>query len=428
MISHASNKTGTIAAPESHGAKAPSCRTEILVRLWTRFSEANKLHPDETASKRQGAIAFIEDVIGSRKGALTSTDEGLFVSVLESPSDALVASRQILLGIQSFQDKSGDQPVSVSISIDANSKNVASDEASRDTQTRSVDANPRPAPQASHDLLSLIRISRPAQVLLTHDMCQQANPFKGLPLKPFQGRFGVSEYLWTSEDKLLECQNQQSGFVDLIAIEKVEKAAPQSPPVEPSGAAIDTFFEPRAKTPFDGETSQAQGWKGALRTPWAIAAGVLILVIAIAVAFMLRGGKPAPVAQSNVNQVPNPVSPATPKTTEPPPSTTIKKNTQQKLPVASVAETAGPAHQDQSKKRTGNDSAKAVSVPALPKAECKLPGDLQSYVRLAEGYRGHGQYDDARRVFTQILACDPNNQDARKGLERTLAAQAPTSQ
>jgi len=426
MPPHATHKTGTVSASDSHTIKAPVCRTEILVRLWTRTGDGKKLLPDEANAKRSGAIAFIEDLIASRGGSLVSTDDGLFVSILGSPADALVVSRQILLGMRGFQDKSGDHPVSVSISIDASLQGSSSDVTRAEIFPESSEINTSQALQVSHDLSSLIRISRPAQVLLTHDLSLQVSTFNGLPLKAFEGRFGVVEYMWTSAEKLLEFQNQQSGFVDLLEVAKVEETTALLAPSQSPSTAMETYFEPRAKTPFGSEETQTTGWKKALRTPWAIAAAAtLVAALAVAGGVALRGKKSDPGPRTNpVNQgsiqIPQP-RPKTPEAQTP----VAKKRPPTKQETSVVAEGAQPAHQVISKTKVEPepDSARTV-VPPPPRTECKLTGDLQSYIRVAEGYRGHGQYEDAKRVFTQVIACDPNNQDAHKGLERTLAATA----
>jgi hypothetical protein len=390
--------------------RLPACKTEILFRVWTCGAESKKLPTDEAAARRQGAIAFIEDIIASRKGVLVATDDNFFVSILDSPSEALVVSRQVQLGMRGFQDKSVNQPVAISISIDADTQNTKAVEASENPPAKKM--------EASHDLLTLIRMSKPDQVLLTHDLFQHVTPFKGLPLKPFQGRFGVFEYLWTSEEKLVALQSRHGHFVDSIEERSQQSETPELAGFEthiPSEENAGTQLSPAA---FSAKTSDG---KRLLRSPWSIATIVTLLLVIIVVAgITLRTKKPA--AQPPVtttNQVPRPAPPTSPlaPVTQPP---AAKANTQlsgvdQKTPAAPT------------RPRDKSDSAhvknKAVADTAPPKAECKLPSSLKSYLSLAEGYREQGKYTDAERVFRLILDCDPNNPEAIQGLSRTRAAE-----
>ena len=440
MLPHAADKMATSLASDGSAIKAPACRTEILVRLWTSTDEGKKLLPDEATAKRHGAVAFIEDVIASKKGVLVSAEDGLFVSVLQNPADALVASRQILLGMRGFLDKSGDQPVSVSISMDASLQGTSPGELASETSPENPGANPAPVAQASADLKSLIRISRPAQVLLTHDLFQQVNGFTGLPLKPFQGRFGVFEYLWTSEDKLLQFQSAQSGFVDLIEVDTAAQQ-PEIPQMAP--VASETYFEPRAKTPFGSAGEQTGSWKRIIRTPWGIAAVATILAaVVVTGGITLRGKKAAPVEKSVPDkQASAPVTPAPapkPPETSHPRAGTDHQNSKQPPVVAANNPTSNvpvtttkPPRKDPPRKNSeeGSDVERTVSNSSPPPtSECNLTGNMQVFVRIAEDNRSHGEYENAKRLFGRILACEPNNQDAKRGLERTKAAEAASAQ
>ena len=427
MPPQTSDTTATASASVSNEIKAPACRTEILLRLWTHAGEGKKLLSDEASAIRQGAIAFIEDVINSRKGRVGSTEDGMFVSVLGNPADALLVSRRILLGMRGFRDKLGNHPVSVSISMDSNLQNAGPDNSLPQSVPEHSETDPAPSDQASHELSTLIRISRPAQILLTHDLFQQVSAFKGLPLKPFQGRFGAVEYLWTSEEKVLEFQAQQSGFVDSMELDKVQLASPQLETPNSPSTEIETYFEPRAKTPFGSEETQTPGWKKALRTPRAVATvAIIVMAFVIAGGVAIRTRKAAPLAQSK--QV-NPVSSSAsqpPKTSPAPPRTQAGTEHQSLTQTTTeIGAKTKPAHADRpSKSEATTEVGAAASTLASPKRQCMLTGDLQRFVRVAEGYRGEGHYTDAKRLFTEVLDCDPNNQDARRGLERTRAAEA----
>jgi hypothetical protein len=425
MPSHSAENTASVPRADGSATKASPCRTEVLIRLWVHADEDKKLQTDETNAKRQGAIAFIEDVVASRNGVVGTTEDGLFLSVLKSPADALVVSRQILVGMRGFQEKSGAPAISVSISLDANrQKSAPLEEPIVEGTPGNSEGKPKATLQASHELSSLIHLSRPAQVLLTHDLFQQVSVFKGLPLKPFHDRFGVFEYQWTTEEKLVEFQNQQGGFIDLVEGRKTESVPPPPESTPSLSYPIETHFEPRAKTPFTSEDEQSPAWK----RPWVIAVVTALVLVVIAVAVIaFRTQKPATVAQNITVDLASSSDPA--KVTRPETHAgAIQAAQAPSTPKRALAKerTAAPQQKPEKKKieATTDVEAKAAATPTQPKTECSLSGDLQRYVRVAEGYRGQGHYSDATRLFSEILNCDPNNQDARKGLERTKAAEA----
>jgi len=48
---------------------------------------------------------------------------------------------------------------------------------------------------------------------------------------------------------------------------------------------------------------------------------------------------------------------------------------------------------------------------------------MEGYLRRAEDYRGRGDYKSADHLFSEILDCEPNNEQARTGLAHTKAAE-----
>jgi hypothetical protein len=413
MPSHASGKTVAVSASQNYGSKSPARKAEILVRVWTRNSESKRLQTDEAGADQLGAIAFIEDVIASRNGVIVPAEDDLYVSILESPSEALVVSRQIQLGMQAFQNKTVKQPVSVSISINADTQSIGTDDKQGEGDSDPVQSTATP----NHDLLTLIRMSRPAQVLLTHDLFQQVSSLKGLPLKPFQGRFGVFEYLWTSEEKLLELQSQQGHFAEVI-----EEAAPQSNSAALADSAID--YGTNAGVP---PANQSSSWRRSLQSPWTIAALVTLffaLVVAGGVSYRMK--RSSAKTQANATDVasassgssqlspPHPNPPATPqdtpKTAGSPPVPPVVSTNKERVPVKPE------------KQRQAAVKSDSGPVTSEPKKACKVPeGEIKPMLQIAEQDRVNGRYAEAKRRFSEVHDCDPNNQTAIDGLRRIAA-------
>lgn len=414
-----------VANSDDSGIGAASCKTEILFRVWTRGAQHKKLSSPNEGNGQQhtGAIALIEDVVASRRGVLVSTDENLYVSVLANPSQALVVARQVQLGMEEFKKKSRIQPIAISIAIDAGVQGTQSTRTSFSSLPESEAENPAaPKVQASHDLLTLIRMSKPAQILLTHELFQRASLFKGLPLKAFQGRFGVFEYLWTEEEKLLEFEQELPRFVDTE-----EHQSEQTDEIELHGLRSYGSFEgsERAANLLSGSE------KANLRTekfwrPWSVAAAATLILL------LMVGGIAMRMKKTNSETLTAPVV----KTVSPvpqSPSAHSNLNSATGPALRSTIPHAKPAKTTEKMQTISQSNSKAISSPShssekaivesTPPTPCSLPGSMDGYLRRAEDYRGRGDYKSADRLFSEILDCEPNNEQARVGLAHTRAAE-----
>ncbi|MGA8568751.1 MAG: hypothetical protein WB580_13250, partial [Candidatus Binataceae bacterium] len=283
---------------------------------------------------------------------------------------------------------------------------------------------PVPAPEPPHDLLTLLKLSKPAQILLTHDLYKQLTVIKGLPLKTFPGRFGVYEYLWTAEDKLDLLQSEPQ-----LTLAAVPPAAPvvsgsrevqdSLTPIIPARAATD------ASDIEQHDLGMVQRWLITFRSPRNLLFASLALVAICAIALIairmihtsssqsanparsssVQGATPAVKAADHTTTQSNPSSPATTHA-KPEPKTV----TPEKQPVTESHKTS-----------TAGETSRTPS-PAQ-NSKCSLSGDLSRYLHLAEQDRGQGDYANAARIFHQVLDCDPSNAAAREGLNRAKQGQ-----
>ncbi len=427
----ASQPTSGVSNSGEIGIKQMICKTEILFRVWTGGDHPGKLSSSgEAAGAYPGLVAFLQDVVSSRQGALVATEENMYVSLLENPTEAVVVARQVQLGMEEFKKRSRIQPVAVSIAIDARVPGAlpSGGDTDKDLQEPPKDPSER-CMDASHDLLTLIRMSRPSQVLLTHELFQKANLFRGLPLRAFQGRFGVFEYLWTSEEKLLELEGEQSQFSEsepsvMIPSDRSELPSSPSRPTsneigQPSFAASEVERDRVEAKPF---------WASPLSV--ASAVGLLLILLIAGGLARLRSG-------------PKVVSP-TPQVIQRAPSqsggASLKPKIDQPSPLhLNAAQSPVGTHKSDEKLRTARppvrptrDSFEESDLPAsaapdpapaaAPARGCTLQSSLDDYLRQAEYDRGRGDYVSAERLFSRVLDCDPNNERAKVGLSRTRAA------
>lgn len=416
--------------PKPHRDELPPVNAEMVIRVWApNTRDRDSVHDGDASTQDAGLLALIEDVAGAHSGIFHFSRGRWCISSLNRPDHALVIARQVQLGLRGFRSKDGTAPVAVSIVIDTTSNTSAPtlDPGQENVSAENVSVPTGPKEggvEPSHDLLTLLKLAKPAQILLTHDHYQQISSIKGLPLKPFPPRFGVQEYLWTSEDKLEVLQSEPQ--LTLAALPPV--ASPPAPPaISKVGAASNVpASNPASRSRLVEETlaKVQQRWKAVLTKPRRLlfAGCGLIFVVLIAVAIRVIS---APLPQSPANPSPAPLG--------------------QSLSSASHNPAQGattPIRTDSSAVAPGNTSApsspKSLEVPPpKPKArrgdkgqstvasestsQCTVnESERSQYLQLAQNKRGHGDYAGAVRLFRQILACDPGNGAAKDGLNRAL--------
>ncbi len=419
----------TLAGSITGSAAADSVvKIAMIFRVWAPASAEPKDHHSANALRqRPGVLALIEDAAASKRGVFLATDDLLAISGLKEPADALVLSRQIQHGMRGFRGHASAAAVALSIAID-----FSGCPAPAVTKKTDEDENlPKPAwlspeitsqtQQISHDLISLLAISKPAQVLITHDLLQQITAIKGLPLKSFPGRFGVYEYRWTGEDELERLQSEPQ--FTLAALPSTVPA--EAATTELKDATTGTIGAGAVGTVLDElqrERGMALRLRTVLRPRPALWPGILAVAVIAAIAlvgfglFHIHSSAPtnttplSPVSRNAQGQTPD--SPpaaaahATSKNKAPQASSPRMKNGRQILaaPVQAGAET----------------SSATATAPSQP---CTLPGEINKYANLAESRRERGDYAGAIRLFREVLNCDPNNVQAREGLNRAIQAQ-----
>ena len=395
-------------------------KIEMVFRFWSP-AKPTDVSDSERFGRFQGLLALIEDVVAAKRATVLIGREQLSVAGLHRAADALVVSRQVQHGLQGFRSRSGVEPVAVSIAINS--------QASHPEENQSDGApGSESETQPSRDLVSLLKISKPAQVLLTHDLSREIGVYKGLPLRAFPGRFGVCEYLWTTEGELDLLQSESQLTLTTIpappqkppsAPEPVEVTPPAAPP--PDIAPIGELSSPLPV--FRSFEEPEQKWWTSLADRKKLAAAAAAVVIVggslwgIYAAFRSSMKVPPPASQQSTT-TPAPV-PSTPqsKASPPPPSSPAKGVTPPKS--ASGMTTTSVAHEFTSALKS---LTRTPSTDAR-KGTCDLDNtDIPKYMRFAEDKREARQYTEAERLFRKVLACEPTNRAAQDGLSRAETA------
>jgi hypothetical protein len=412
--------------PGRPSAKNSPATIEMVFRFWCPNARAAEPAGSENASaSNAGILALIEDAVASKRGIFRSSSDQVYVSGLQQPADALVVSRQVQLGLQGFRGKRGNGPVAVSIAIDAS----GADRVPAGAESAGDAAAPATSNTPSHDLVTLLKLSKPAQVLLTHDLCQQMAEVKGLPLKSFPGRFGVYEYLWTAEDKLDLLQSEPQ--LTLTALPLPAAAAKTESVSAVAASGTTKAFEPPRNLAKAGPTEPSpaemvQEAPSAFQMPRALIFGAVGLVVfgaAIAVGVHLsHGSGSAPAVPAAPVSSPQPslaaASPSTPVAQPTPPAPAPRAIERTHAAAKPSPQTARPAET----KPAAETEVKTVPAPQPASPSCTLPAPAARLVALAEQSRGHGDYANAARIYREVLACEPNNDAAKEGLEKANRA------
>ncbi|MDR3752350.1 MAG: hypothetical protein P4K78_00775 [Terracidiphilus sp.] len=405
----------------------------MVFRFWASSSSEAREAPVQFASAQHpGVLALIEDAAATKRGILFATQDQVVVSGLQEPADALVVSRQIQHGMQGFRGKAGTAPVAVSIVIDFNKRSTLLEIKEPNSAVDGQEHDPsssekrRHAAEVSHELITLLAIAKPAQVLITHDLLQQIAAIKGLALKSFPGRFGVYEYMWTAEDKLDLLQSEPqltlAAFpsAPLVAGGTVEQKQGSSP-IGAAEIAKQVSGEHESNAKFTWQ------WPKWVPRPRPLVLGGIgaaaIVLISVVGLFSFRGHPSQP-----VDARPPATAPAhSPGTGNSSPQASASPSTASApAPAKGTAPTVPSPDAKNVRQKPGAQPpvvAKAKPAPPPSSQPCTLPGEVGKYASLAERKREQGDYRSAVRIFRQVLDCDPNNAQARDGLSRAIQAE-----
>lgn len=382
----------------------------MAIKVWPQpVRDLDPVHSGKQngpATHREALAALMEDVITARHGTLVQNEGGIFSSDLKEPADAVVASRQIQFGVQGLRTSRGE-PTAVSIVLDFGALPGKAKAAAQPGSESESAQEPPVTSLIAHDVVTLLDQAKPAQVLLTHDLYQRLNDFGVLPTKAHPGRFGVFEYLWTSENRLEFLQAQPE--LTLAALPASVSSAPDTRSTSvnaPASAAAGKAGDVHSNSQWQSRLGQLVATPK--RSAVAGAVGLALLLL-------LFGGIRAVFAPRKPRQVPAAAAPAATQST-----LGIQASPVIAVPVPPPSTIQPKSHTKNIAEGKDRKNQKTASPQQTPTPSCVLSGDLSAYTSLAERRRVSGDYKDAARIFSQVLACEPENSAARLGLDRTL--------
>jgi hypothetical protein len=410
------------------------CTVEMVFRFWganAKNSEPRAVNDPGDPGLHPGMLALIEDTVLAKRGVVLTARDQLHVSGLKQPADALVISRQVQLGLQGFRTRHASAPIAISIAIDAGSAHppqtasAQDGSVAEDTQAATTSANGNVEPP--HELVTLLKLSKPAQILLTHDLCRQMTDLHGLPLKSFSGRFGVYEYLWAAEDKLDLLQSEPQWTLTALPAQAVTGS-------HPAANQKSDFVTARTTTKaFDlpkSPDAMVQEAKGPFHSPRVLAlAGIGIAALGAVIAMSVH------VAHRSAAPSPAVAAPASSAPVEPAATTPVVTHATQPASAPIAKPHAANANHGAAKPNNSKPAAAVEETPVAESNQASSPAQAPApqgcaqemqparLVALGEQYRGRGDYANAIRIFREVLACDPNNAQAREGLDKAAQGQ-----
>lgn len=230
---------------------------------------------------------------------------------------------------------------------------------------------------------------------------------------------GFTELVWRAPDE------QTTRAADERALARFSPDATVAPPIPqgPVQPAPTTHFEapnlPKSSTSTAPESAPAPR-----RSSLIWAAGLAaVLLIGGSVFYFTRGSKSATGQVAQTSSVP-PAQQGTTSASQPPAITpAVKPNQPQAVPSKSreknkpQAENPAPTPAPQETHRA------EPPPPEAPRGDCQYAQDqIPALLGRAESSRARGQYADARRLFTAVLACDRGNRRAEDGLQQVIQA------
>jgi hypothetical protein len=372
--------------------------------LVLRLQQSRSSQPSDSATAlRLRAQAVVKDLLMSRLevDANVTAQEYVHIHGFCDLGKALGASRALQLAFEGFCS-TVPNGANVSVVLDSSAPEGAF----------FVDPGP------SVEQKDLLASAKPFQVLVTQAFYNKLQHQQPVALRSFPARSGVYEFLWTSEERLAELQNQDE-FMPTLVI----PVRPSPPPV--NNINDETFFMD-LEDRLAGQTlppvlrdepaidDRKSGQRSHRKIVIAIACAAVILVVLGYLGFanpsLVSRLKESALAYFPKDSAPVPRREPTPSPAPPP-----QPADQASFPAPAPAPPV-PA--------PAPTPPRPNPVPAPRPHACSVETNLiPGYLNTAEGYLNTGQYDDAIRQFQKLLGCESVSREARDGLLRAKKAQ-----
>jgi hypothetical protein len=397
-----STRTQGIAAPReaclSVRLWAPSGNSESLPSLWENESPA---------------ACLILDLIAASEGIPASRQGEVLTATFPTFQTAVFAARRLQWAVQGFSEAERLQATSLALLVHS------PDEEHGET--------------IAEDALHSLEQAAPGEILLTEKASQPFDRLPGFPLQVASGD-GLWELVWRAP----ESQSTRS-YDEQILAQLVEQHGVDHPEHQEQPPAAHADYAGHAEADYMREPENARGSSRGKMIGIAVAA---LVVVGAAIFYFTQG-------KSNPTPTPDQTQAQTQPQTEQQPATAAQGG-----PASSSGPAARPAKQERNgapaAAKTPQNPAKAEVKPppvapapapererpapkpaepppsrASSNARCDMdPSQYSGLIDQAWKNLGRGKYNDAKRQFVAVLACDPGNARAKEGMERARMAAA----
>jgi len=395
-------------ATRTQGIAAPreAC---LSVRLWTASGNSEPL--PSLWENESPAACLILDQITASEGIPASRQGEVLTATFPTFQTAVFTARRLQWAVQGFSEAERLQATSLALLVHS------PDEEHGET--------------IAEDALHSLEQAAPGEILLTEKASQPFDRLPGFPLQVASGD-GLWELLWRAS----ESQSTRS-YDEQILAQLIEQQGGQAPPPErhEQQLAAEADYAGQAEAEDLREPEHERGSSRGKMVGLAVAA----LVVVGAVIFYITQGKsnPAPAPDQAQTQPQTEQQPARAAQGGPasPSGSSARLSKQERAEAAAAARTPqNPAKAEvkpppvapaPERERPAPKPAEPPPARASSNARCDLePSQYSGLVDQAWKNLGRGKYNDAKRQFGAVLACDPGNARAKDGLEHARNAAA----
>jgi hypothetical protein len=380
--------------------------SEDRFELVLRIQQPRNGHSADAAAARSQAHALVKDIVRSRLDvAAEAGDEGyVHARGFTDLGKALAATRALQFAFEGFRSAVPTGQANISVVLDSWSPE---------------DATAHIGLSVEHK--DLLELAKPSQVLITQELYNKVAQGQLVALRSFPPLAGVYEFLWTNVERL-DALRSETEFLPTPLIEPASAPDDQNtiigPPVvdSPQSSPSERVRMSTAlANPFVSDLGQKKHGRSRKRMLAIAGAAVIVSVGCSLGIWRAHVGNPT---KAEVRT--SPAAPIEPAITQKQPASPPSTPSRQDSPSTTLRPPASPA----------DISPKPVSPrPAVHTDPNQKPGthtcdvSIRDYLRYAENNANRGRYDDAKREYNQVLVCEPNNHEARQGLERTKEAE-----
>jgi hypothetical protein len=391
----------------------PNREAFLSIRLWNigPNGETAPLYWDSGTP----AVCLTADLIAASEGEPVSSDSGVLVTSFRSDHLAISAARRLQWAVQGFSESRDLQGISVAVLVHS---------------AEELSTGPE-----GDALRSALDHATGGQILLTEKASQFFEDLPGFASQTLDGT-GLRELQWRSNATRSSDEQWMTNVISQQGLEE-QLAEPQAPAEVPeqtwSSRSIDDDERPSGSL-FSNP-----------KMLWIIGGACAAALALGAVLFITRSGDKQPPLVADTHQtVVNPQNAGTGGTqqnglvspTSGDTGTTVQNPPSEHPAEISTTKTKSEREREDKKhkkdQQPGIVSPEPKQVPTpdpapppvvdrtpKPTRGCDIEnGQISSYLARADKALGSGNYSNAKRLFNEVLGCEPGNAHAREGLAK----------